>query len=189
MAFPSRIEIRGIPFYTVLSSNYNTQYLGVKGYGAYPGDIIIQSKEDASVKPGMDLEMVTYVHASWGVTKYQGMKLEIFYPESGISGFGIIKVQQDSNKVKDYFNINIDPNILLIEPSWPLFYSGWTQKVKIKIHINEDTPAGSYLIGISPVDPPYDLQMKWLRQYKFGYTNAGGIGLDRPTYQIFIVVS
>jgi hypothetical protein len=116
------------------------------------------------------------------------MSLVVTYPEKGQTGMGEFKVEQNPEKVKEYFNVSITPNTLLLYPNYPLFGKDWAQKVRIEIHVNEKTPPGKYLIGISAVNPPADLEAEWIRDYKLKYTSVGTVGIGRPTYQIFVEV-
>ncbi len=176
-------EDQGVPFYTPLKPGYTPGYVGVVGYGSYPGDIIV-----SPIEPGQNFLTVTYWHTAWAVAKYQGMSLAINYPVKGETKMGMFKVNQDSEMVKNYFNVEITPNNLLLEPNYPLFGWNWAQKVKIDVHVNENTPPGKYLIGISPVDPPKDLESQWIKEHRLKYTSVGMVGIGRPTYQIFVEV-
>lgn len=179
---------QGIEKYKDLAPGYKADYVAVKGLGAYPGDVIISPKPGISVKPGMTFTVVTFVHAAWGVAKYQGVGMGYGFPSTGLSAFDIINVTQNPDVVKNYFDITIDPPYFLIEPSWPQFFPNWSQKVRITIKINEGTPAGTYLIGIGAGVPPAEAENEWIRAYRLGYTTGGAVGIDRPTHQIFLVV-
>lgn len=158
-------------------------YFAMKGLGAYPGDMVIKP-----VKAGQDLIAITFFHSGWGVIKWQGMGLEIIYPSEGSTEMGRFRVSQYPSKVKDYFDVKVEPRNILLEPSYPVFYPGWTQKVKFDIHINENTPPGKYLIGISAGSPPPELSAKWLKELRLRYTEGGIAGIGRANYQIFIEV-
>ena len=176
-------EDQGVPLYTPLKPGYSPGYVGVIGYGAYPGDIIVRP-----IKSGQNFLTITYWHTAWAIAKYQGMGLTVTYPAKGETGMGLFVVDQNPDKVKDYFSVNISPTTLLLQPNYPLFGKDWAQKVKVDVHVNEKTPPGKYLIGISPVNPPADLETQWIRDYRLKYTSVGIAGIGRPTYQIFVEV-
>ena len=101
---------------------------------------------------------------------------------------GTFVVDQDPSLVKNYFSVNITPDALLLEPNYPLFGLNWAQKVKIDVHVDKNTPPGKYLIGISPANPPKDLEAQWIKEHRLKYTSVGMFGIGRPTYQIFVEV-
>lgn len=171
---------------------YNYSYLNVGGGGAFPGVVIIEPQEGALVKPGMDLRAVTYFHAALGVRNYQGVHLEIDYPDKAEVFYGVntIKINQDPNTVKNYFDVTITPQEFVLEPTFPVFHQDWTEKVVFSIHINENTPAGTYVIWIEPGSVSGLNQTKWSNEYGLRYYNfAQGFRITPPPYQIFITVS
>ncbi len=181
--FYPTFEQQGVPYYTPLKPGYSTGYLGVLGYGSYPGDTVIQVEQGGGL-----VDAVTYWHASWGIVKYQGTALQAIFPETGDAGN--IHVQQNPGTVKNYFDVKIDPEVFLLEPTFPVFRPEWAKKVKATISVNPNTPVGRYLIGIVPGDVPTDTDDLWVRQYKLGYMPVGSLGImpGRPTWQIFIEV-
>lgn len=158
-------------------------YFAMKGLGAYPGDIVIRP-----VKAGQDLIAITFFHSAWGVIKWQGVGLDVTYPTEGSTEMGKFSVVQDPAEVKNYFKVEVEPKNLLLEPTYPVFYPNWTQKVKINIHVNENTPPGKYLIGISVASPSPEFSQKWINELRLKYTEGGIAGIGRPNYQIFIEV-
>lgn len=158
-------------------------YFAMKGLGAYPGDIVIRP-----VKAGQDLITITFFHSAWGVIKWQGIGLEVIYPAEGNTEMGRFSVTQDPSEVKNYFEVEVEPKNMLVEPSYPVFYPEWSQKVKINIHINEITPPGKYLIGISVTNPSPELSEKWVKELRLRYTEGAIAGIGRASYQIFIEV-
>lgn len=163
---------------------YPTERVGVSGYGTYPADTVVKG-----ILPGEDLKVVTYLHTGWFIEKYQGMELKPVFPSHGDTQQGMISVVQEPDVVKDYFEVNIEPAVILLEPSYPVFYPNWAQKVTIKVNVKENTPKGTYLVGVTPFEPPADKSEGW--KYKYGiyaYTDAGMAGIGRPHLQIFVKV-
>jgi hypothetical protein len=180
-------DSKGYSIYTPLSRlPYMPGHLGVFGYGAYPSQSI-----QTQVKAGDSFYAVTYLHASWGITKYQGIQLIVTYPEKGETMLGQFSVTQDPN-VSRYFTVEVNPKIILLEPNFPQFLYNWTYKIKAKITVSPDTPPGKYLIGVMTTDPPSEIEQQWIRKYRLGYTSAGlsgiGVGTGRPTWEIFVEV-
>ncbi len=175
---------QGVKFYTGVQEGSAPGYIGVYGYGAYPGDAIISPSDGAEVKPGMDLVIVTFFHAGWRIGNYQGMKLNAVYPQSGRIGKGLgeILVDQDPSVVENYFDVEIEPEVILLEPTFPIFFNNWSQR------INEGTPPGDYLIGIRPSTAPEKYRYDWNREYRLMYVDIGGIATERPPFRAFIQV-
>jgi hypothetical protein len=116
------------------------------------------------------------------------MSLVVTYPTNGETMMGMFTIEQDPDVVRNYFDVEITPNALLLDPTYPLFGPNWAQKVRIEVHVKENTPPGKYLIGISPTNPPKELESEWIREHRLKYTSVGTIGIGRPTYQIFVEV-
>ena len=178
-------------YYTPLSDpDHIFSYVGVSGFGAYPGVLLIRPDTASrySITPGTDLEGVTFFYTSLGVRNYQGLKLITEYPEKGVTHGGRFVVNQDPAKVRDYFDVNIEPGVVLLGPSWPIFSEDWTKKVKVTIHVKEGTPNGKYLIGLRPVTPDPDFNTEMFKKYRFRYQTASSIATEAPPYQIFVQV-
>jgi len=175
----------GINIYSGLKEDepVHTSYPGVMGFGAYPGDQIIQVEKGGGI-----VEVISFWHAAWGVINWQGMNLMHVYPKTAsVASYEIV---QDPNKVSNYFDVVITPKIFLLDPSFPSFESNWAQKIKTKISIDPNIPTGKYLIGIITVDVPREQTDKWIRTYKLAYISPAGVGVatTRPTQQILIEV-
>jgi len=166
---------------------YSGVRVGVSGYGVYPGDTVV-----SNIHTGEDLKVVTYLHAGWFIEKYQGMELKVVYPNRGEVKLGAnetVSVIQDPDEVKNYFDVNLTPSLVLLEPSFPVFQPNWTQKITVIAHVKENTPAGDYLIGITPFEPPPEKSDEWVYQYGiFKYVDAGMADIGRPHLQIFVRV-
>jgi hypothetical protein len=80
------------------------------------------------------------------------------------------------------------PDVLLLEPAFPVFQYGWAQKVGLKIKVKPGTPKGKYVIGMGVSSPPKEISDKWLMEYKLVYAGSGMFGLDVPWFQVFVEV-
>lgn len=140
-------------------------YRGYYGFGAYP------SERRVTMKAGDERETFTYFHTSWFVNKYQGLKLNPVIDE----------------EIKDYFDIEIEPEVILLEPTFPVFEYNWTQKIIIKIKA-KDPPQGKYMIGVDASEPSLEYSQKWFEKYGNKYVEAGIFGVGRPFYQINVVI-
>jgi len=153
---------------------------GIWGWGAYPAD------QGYTALAGDDFTAITYFHTSWNIQSYQGMQMEALFPEQGsVNG---IPISQDSNEVKNYFDVSLSPSAFVIGPTFPIFDENWTQRVDVMVKISPDTPPGTYLIGVNPTAPPPELENEWRWQYRLHYANAGSTGLSRPFFQLMVEV-
>jgi len=103
---------------------------GVYGQGNMPREI---SYNLENFKKGDEFELCTFFHNGFGIWTYQGFKL--------------------ISKENEYFDVEITPNELTMSPTFPVFESGWVEKIKIKIIAKEEIPAGGYEIIIDSVAP------------------------------------
>lgn len=150
---------QGIEFYLREPS----PYVGIIGYGCYPGET------SRRTQVSQNLSLIFFIHTSWCVVKYQGMSLDLDYE-------------------KEYFDVKVEPKEILLEPTCPVFFSNWTQKVRVNIYVNENTGPGKYFINITAIDPPKDILEKWSRELKENYTQIGMIYIGRPLCQISLEI-
>lgn len=143
--------------------NYSSQrgeHWGVMGYGAYPSDFRL------SISGSGEAEIASIVHTSWKVETYQGLRLE-------------------PGHNSEYFDVEIQPQEILLEPSYPVFEDGWAQKVLIRIRM-KNPPRGEHVIEIIPSSPSNELSEKVPEGRK--YYGAGGFGIGRPLIRIAVRV-
>jgi hypothetical protein len=155
----------GLSYYTKLSKPRNFTYMNVMGYGVYPSDVKIEIDKE--------YDFITYLHTSWGVVKYQGLSLDVVYPEN-------------SDITEECFDVLITPSTFLLGRTYLSFDPDWTKKVKINIKASEDCPKGDYFIGITPINVPKEFENEWLKLYGNGYMSLGMVGLGRPLIQIYV---
>ena len=61
---------------------------------------------------------------------------------------------------------------MLLEPTYPYLFEGWTQKVNFLIGVAKDTPPGKYMVVVSPNGKiPDDVEKKWELRYTTGYVS------------------
>lgn len=157
------------------------------GIGAYPGDI------GADAFPDSQFTIATFFYSSWVVETHQGVKLEVVYPESAdILTPDLQKVdftvRQDPNKVRQYFNVMMDPDLFVLGSTAPVFDENWAMKVKMNVTINSETPKGTYIIGVNPAVPPPEYSALWEKTYE-KYSDMAGFRVGRPTFQLVVFVS
>ena len=159
---------------------------GAWGIGAYPSDMMVITDQ------GTNFTATTYIYTSWLVKTYQGVGLQTAYPAKTAvpyeeAGFMVV---QDPEEASTYFDVSFDPTYMLLEPAFPIFGEGWTQKVLVKVKVKPDAKPGNYVIGVKAGGAPAEMERQWLRQYMTDYvTSSFASGLDRPYFQITVVVT
>lgn len=121
--------------------NHDFTRWGVYGYGAYPAKSGIQVE---NLKAGEKITFCTFLKTSYGIETYQG-----------------IQIEPESNK---YFNVVVDPSIMLLNPTFPEFNENWVKKITITIIAKQDIPIGTYNIGFDIVNPPKDIEKEFVWQ-------------------------
>lgn len=159
---------------------------GIFGYGAYPGDIGVETA------PGSNFSVVTFFHAGYQTETYQGMALAVTYPDiASIPTKDLessLPVYQNTSKIADYFTVTFEPSAFALEPAFPIFQKGWTQRVMVNVKVAENTPNARYVIGVNPTAPPNNLRGQWIDKYRLKYVDAGGHFVGRPFFQLTIDV-
>ncbi len=139
-------------------------YLGYFGYGSYPSAAIFYYQ-------GKPIETSFYVQTSWFIINFQGIKLETIIDEI----------------YKDNFIVEINPDTLLLAPTYPFFDYNWTQKVNVKITA-KNVSKGEYKIVIDAISPPEYFEEKWGRTYGKGYSSVGIFKTDTPLLEILVKI-
>jgi hypothetical protein len=160
---------------------------GAFGFGIYPGDTRV------FVSPGTEFNVTTFVHTSWLVETYQGIRLVTEYQKEIMLPYQDLqesqKIVQDPERVKQYFDVSVSPEVLVLEPSFPIMEKDWIQKVKVYVKVKPETPPGTYVIGVTVGTPPADFNDKMMMRYLNVYTTGGTTtGVGRSFYQIAVVV-
>ncbi len=153
-------EDQGLPYY----KNPPGQYMGFYGIGAYPSRAFVALREEDKITE------VTFFHTSWYIINYQGMELYL-----------------RNESLKNYFDVIIEPNIIVLGPTFPRFHYNWTQKIKITI-IPKNPPKGDYVFEIDAREPPQEYSEIWSKKYDIRYSDVGMFSIGRPFYQLQITV-
>lgn len=177
-----------IPGGVSLMLNPPENRMGIQGYGSFPSEGLV------GANPGDTIRTCTFIHTSWFISTYQGLKLVPAYMDDAelsenFFSDGTKTVEQNAEENQNYFDIEIEPIQFLIEPTWGYFYNGWVKKADIVVHVSPNTPPGKYLVGVGVTAPNQDQAEEWLWEYKTIYVNAGAFGIGRPLYMIGIEVT
>ncbi|MDO8340244.1 MAG: hypothetical protein Q7T16_06325 [Candidatus Burarchaeum sp.] len=158
---------------------------GAWGIGVYPSDMMVETDQ------GTSFTATTYIYSSWLVQTYQGVGAELLYPASSSVSYEQVgfKVVQDPVEAAKQFEVSFEPKGMLIGPSFPIFGEDWAQKQLVHVQVKPDAKPGNYVIGVNPGPPPSDMEKEWFKIYRTKYvTSAFSSGLDRPYFQITVVV-
>jgi len=136
-------------------------YLGFYGYGSFPSEGTYHRKSNE------EITSTFLMYTSWYVIKYQGIKLDVVMDES----------------IKKYFDVTIEPDVILLEPTYPVFEYNWTQKVTVKVKI-KDPPQGQYSIGMIVSPAPGEYSQIWSEKHGLKYTSGGFFTLNQPIYKL-----
>jgi hypothetical protein len=129
--------------------NHDYSRWGVHGYGFFPGE---RSYTVSNMTARDTINVYSFLHTSWGIETWQGLKL---IPEYN----------------NDYFDVTLTPDELLLEPTFPKFYSNWSQKINMLITAKRPVPEGDYKFSISFTTPSSANSNLWTWQALDKYTN------------------
>lgn len=153
-------EEQGLPYYR----NPPSHYLGFYGFGAYPSEDFVVLRDEN------EITQVTFFHTSWYVMNHQGMGLYL-----------------RNESLKNYFDILIEPNIIVLGPTFPQFHYNWTQKIKITI-VPKNPPKGEYILEIDAKKAPEEYSKIWSEKYGIRYSDVGMFSIGMPFYQLLVNV-
>jgi len=148
-----------------------------KGYAGYSDEAI------AGVAPGLDFSMCLFVYTGAGVSTYQAVPFGtyVYGGGTGISPAFMQNQFSDGNRtvgmedMSKYFTIEVVPKTILLEPSYPIFFANWTQKVVLNIRVSPDAPKGRYMVLLGPFGSvPNEQNRVWGIEYGNRYVNQAG---------------
>lgn len=138
---------------------------GREGFGIYPAD------QSHSIKPGKQIYITAFLHSAYGIETFQGLHLYPFFPEN-------------ENAAK-FFSITVEPESILLGPTYPVVDSNWMHRVRIKIKASSEAQPGSYSIGFNTASPQPGLNGEWGKEYGYKYVaGAGMFSIGRPRLRI-----
>jgi hypothetical protein len=101
-------------------------------------------------KQGASIDTFMLLRASFCVGNPQSLKLQTFYPKSGVTNDGI-KYEQDPDFVKRYITLSYEPSNVILGKTFPRFDIDWAKKIKIRVSVNRHAPKGIYVVAIGAV--------------------------------------
>jgi len=101
---------------------------------------------------------------------YSGVKIVPLWLEEGtmeLNKFsdGTNHIEQDPEMINKYFDIEITPDLFLLEPTTPRFLYHWNEKIKVVITAKPNLPKGKYMLAITYTTPEYGLPNYCSKKY------------------------
>lgn len=147
--------------------NPPTTHYGAYGYGSFP------IQKTVFLKPGETFKTKFFFHSGYGIRTYQGIKLEAIF---------------DNPKNKDFLDVSIKEPIFLLGPNFPKFEKNWARDVILNVFAKENTPKGTYKMKIMVASPPEEYSTKWREQIVGKYFDAGFVSINRPVFELVVIV-
>jgi len=147
------------------------------GSGAYKSSWVVTNLTVGDIFP-----VVTYWHAGYAIPKYQIFKLIPTFPENATLRLGTYITVQNPDEASKCLDVKITPHDVILDPTYPKFYYGWTQKILAEITVK---CSGKWAVEIVPDRPDDSILQEYIYKYgiyKVSQTIVGG------TWQIFMEV-
>ncbi len=130
-----------------LDKEHDYSRWGVHGFGAYPGGVGYTVR---NMKEGQTATVCTFIHSSFEIETFQGMKLTTV------------------SSSPDLFYVDIEPDTFLLYPPFPDVTKNnkWATKVKIIVTAKRDIPDGSYDFELKTTSPDNEQSVKFMEEMK-----------------------
>lgn len=138
-------ESNGIGWFT----RHDYSRFGVHGYGTFPSEI---GYSIINMSKGDSIDIYTFFRTSWGIETWQGVKLDPVYNNS-------------------LFDVKMNPDVMLLEPTFPKFYEKWTNIIQLNITAKEKIPSGTYTFSFTISSPSEKQNEEWSWYVLDKYTN------------------
>ncbi len=144
------------PSYDAYKDRKDISQSGAYGYGAYPSEV---SYNVTGFKAGQYLDIYTFVHSSYDVGNYQGIRLSL------------------ESSANELFETYTEPSDILLSPlslKSPETTPNWTYRIKMRITTKKDIPEGQYVFKLNAGSPSPEKQTVYSKMVK-NYTSEGFI--------------
>ena len=142
------------PTYKTYIDKTDNKQTAFYGYGAYPGEISYNVK---AFKASNYVDVYTFVHSSYGVGNYQGLRLYLKSPDEKL------------------FETITEPSDILLSPfllGSQEIPNNWTYRIKMRITARNDIPEGRYVFKLSAGQPSPEKLEEYMK-ITTNYTSAG----------------
>jgi len=132
--------------------------------GSYPSEFVLEG--DMTREP---LRFDFLVFSPTSIT-YSGVKVIPLWSNNAelqLNKFSdrTNKINQDASDIQQYFDIEISPDVFLLEPTIPIYNDDWIYKVKVLITAKPNLPKGKYALAITYVSPDVGLPNHCNKKY------------------------
>lgn len=114
---------------------------GVYGQGNMPKAI----SYTVNMKEGDQLTLCSFFHNGFGIWTYQGFQL---YTDGS----------------EEFFDVEVTPNLMTMNPTFPVFEDGWVRKIEITLTAKKDIPEGEYNINLRATGPTPEYSREELKR-------------------------
>jgi hypothetical protein len=161
--------------------NFKKKHWSTMGVRSYPYNQYVDSV------PGDSFNITLFFSTDWNVETYQGVGIKPIWVDAALTQEGqFIEASEEAWK---HINVNVTPHEFLLTPAFPQFTYNWTHKLTFTGKIAEDTPPGTYILGMELNAPSTEQSDKWFLEYLNLYSEGVQmIKLDKPYLQAFITV-
>ena len=98
-------------------------------------------------------------------------------------------VLTDANAAGKNFDVLIEPQNILLGPTYYEIDRRWMHKAAIKIRAKPNTLPGIYVIGFDFSVPDADVESSWaVGQFPKYFSGAGEMSIGRPRLRIYVTV-
>lgn len=158
----------------------DTSHWTPEGYGTFPHEM------ETITKAGTNFSVCTFFHSSWAVEAYQGFSLYAAYPS--IARYKGQLINLNTEESIKYFDVEVTPDNILLEPSYPIFSKGWSKKISLKIKVADDTPKGTYAVGFDVARPSLEMAKEWSSKYQELYFSKSDFSVSEEQFRMVIVI-
>ena len=145
---------------------------GVYGYGCYPQQQGFAIATDVGI--GSEFYAKTFCHTAYGISTWQGVKLS----------------SDMSQSASEYFDVIIDPDQFLFEPTYPKFSKGWAKEIRYIVSVKKSPiPKGRYLFWFNVGSPDGVHNEEWRWSLRNLYVEGGQYGTEQNSFEFVLNVN
>mgnify|MGYP001600766071 CR=1 FL=1 len=151
------------------------------------GTLTFPAVQYVTTVAGAEFSIYVIWQTAWNVETYQGIKLVSIYPNT-LAGnvVGNYNILDGKEKIKV---VEISPEMLLLEPTYPIVKKDYRQLVKITFKVAEDIPKGDYMVAFEEVRLPKNVEEQYYTKYLDLYQPKSSLtSVNVPKLQVIISV-
>lgn len=149
--------------------NPNATHYGAIGYGAFPSEKEIKAKAGESYKARF------FIHSSFGVRTFQGIRLEPEFENPENAEFVKVILDKESNEG------------FLLGPSFPKFDSEWAKAFNAEVIVSPAAPKKQIIIFLKAKNQSPEQALEWQKSRE-NYYNATDFVGERTAARLVIQI-